>query len=277
MECCNKTFATSQVFQMHKQAKHGGFITDMEKFNLKTVTKEQRKQTPCDVCDAEFFSRLKLKKHLALAHEIITENKCSQCSFTSKKKVTLSRHIVEHHNTEKLICTFCGSELGSKASLYSHVIHVHTGSKKPCPKCSFSTRNAATLRKHFVLRHTDSGETCNFCGNVYKNIKYHHKVSMCGRDVDDREKFPCPRCGKVMIGMQRVRKHIEEVHEQKKGKKCDKCPYATYSGFNLRLHVTKVHEHSEMKYEMCKYCDRTSSNMELHMRTYHVLLLEQNS
>ena len=274
MECCNKTFSTSQVFQMHKQAKHVGLLSEMEKSNLTKMPKEQNtKQIPCEACNEEFPSKLKLKKHLALVHEIVAENKCSQCSFTAQKEVTLSRHIVENHNNEKFICSFCGSELGSKPALYSHVLHVHTGTKKPCPKCSFSTRNAGTLRKHFVLRHTDSGETCNFCGNVYKNIKYHHKVSMCGRDVDDREKFPCPHCGKVMVGMQRVRKHVEQVHEQRKNKKCDQCPYATYSGFNLRLHVTKVHERSELKYEMCKHCDKTSSNMKLHMSTYHGLLL----
>ena len=146
----------------------------------------------------------------------------------------------------------------------------------PCPKCPFSTRSAANLRRHFRLRHTDSGETCAFCGNVYKRVKWHLKVSMCGRDVDDREKFPCETCGKVLIGKQGLKKHIEEVHERKKDKKCDRCSYATYGAHNLKVHKTKVHEGSDLNYEICKFCDRTSSNMKLHVSTYHPLSLEQS-
>ena len=276
MECCEKTFSTLQVFEMHKQVKHGGFRSETKSPDMKIGTTKETKLTPCHVCPEKFSSKLKLRHHLEIEHEIVTENKCSHCSFTAKKKTTLRRHIVQHHNNEKLICTFCGAGLGSKPSLYLHVKHVHTGEKRPCPKCSFSTRNAGTLRKHFVLRHTDSGETCSFCGNVYKNIKFHQKVSMCGREVDDREKFPCQSCGKVVVGKQRLKKHIEQVHEHKKDRKCDQCSYATYSSFNLRLHVTKVHEGSDLKYEMCKFCDRTSSNMKLHVSTYHPLLLEQS-
>ena len=276
MECCGKNFLTSQVFEMHKQVKHGGLSSKTVNPYLKMVTINETKLTPCHMCCEKFSSKLKLRQHLEAVHEIVTENKCPQCSFTAKNKMTLSWHLSEHHNNEKMICNFCGAKLRSKHSLNVHIKLVHTGVKMPCPKCAFSTRSAANLRRHFRLRHTDSGETCAFCGNVYKRVKWHQKVSMCGRDVDDREKFPCQSCGKVVVGKQSLRKHIEIVHERKKDRKCDQCSYATYSSFNLRLHVRKVHEGSDLNYEMCKFCDRTSSNMKLHVSTYHPLLLEQS-
>ena len=65
-------------------------------------------------------------------------------------------------------------------------------------------------------------------------------------------------------------KHVKNLHGTKtKNRQCDFCSYASYSGYNLRLHVTKVHKGFSMKSEKCIHCEKKTTNMKLHVKTYH--------
>ena len=66
-----------------------------------------------------------------------------------------------------------------------------------------------------------------------------------------------------------VEKHVKQVHDQIKNKLCPFCEYKTYSNFNLKLHVTKMHEGRKFEKEQCLYCDKATFSLDYHMQIYH--------
>ena len=139
-----------------------------------------------------------------------------------------------------------------------------------CSKCPYSSKNAGTLRKHFRFRHTAWKQSCEFCGKVVKQLDKHLKATMCGKDVDDRNRLPCPKCPVIVWNQSQLRKHTSQVHDRVKDKYCPKCSYTTYSSYNLRLHVSSVHDKTPIVYKNCPHCHVRSGNLNKHLEIHHI-------
>ena len=68
---------------------------------------------------------------------------------------------------------------------------------------------------------------------------------------------------------QGLRKHVKAIHVRLKDKKCPQCSYATYSGYNLRLHITKTHLGKAMVKEACPHCDIFTTYLNYHINIMH--------
>ena len=65
-----------------------------------------------------------------------------------------------------------------------------------------------------------------------------------------------------------LKKHKKTIHFRARDMQCELCNYATYSKFNLRLHITKVHTKTQME-TVCAVCNQKTYSIDWHMKTYH--------
>ena len=68
-----------------------------------------------------------------------------------------------------------------------------------------------------------------------------------------------------------LKAHMSKIHNSAKSNKCDQCSYKTYTSYNLKLHVASMHQGPKLVKESCPHCKKETTNMKLHMNTYHVL------
>ena len=84
-----------------------------------------------------------------------------------------------------------------------------------------------------------------------------------------KQPVPCELCDKILVDKQHLKKHVDIVHKKIKNTLCDLCDYKTYSLFNLRLHMSNVHDKKSLE-TICKCCGVKTMSIDNHMKTYHI-------
>ena len=182
---CDRTFVFEKIMNMHKDAMHSEILEN------KSLNKNKRR--------------------LPFVYKKRETMSCnySNCLETRKHSKSLEKHIRAAHSeieTSKM-CPHCGKTIAVK-SLERHIINVHTGEIQLCSKCHYSTNRIDSLKKHFRARHTSCNQSCDFCGKIVKDLIRHLRATMCGKDVDDRNVVPCPKCPVINRSLSQLRTHI---------------------------------------------------------------------
>jgi len=122
----------------------------------------------CQLCS--FSSRLKnnLERHMR-THTGEKQFKCHLCSFSSAYKFTIKRHLLTHTGEKPFKCQLCKYSTSQKSHMKTHML-VHT-SEKPfkCSICTFSTARKDSLKKHMPMHTGDYPFKCHLCS--YSTIK----------------------------------------------------------------------------------------------------------
>eukprot|EP00088_Acartia_fossae_P028223 TRINITY_DN2901_c0_g1_i2.p1 TRINITY_DN2901_c0_g1~~TRINITY_DN2901_c0_g1_i2.p1 ORF type:complete len:618 (-),score=140.71 TRINITY_DN2901_c0_g1_i2:87-1940(-) len=250
----------------------------------------------CTVCNFKALNSVGLERHMFAEHE--ANRLCTQCGHLSdtykdylahdkthvyicevcQKSVMgrkgLQNHMKSHEETKaqkdekemsKVPCDKCGKFVLQR-SMYAHMSLVHATEDVKCDLCEFTTNAKAKLAKHRRL-HFKRPETCPNCGKLVKDLKKHF-FRKCGRSAMT-DKFPCHLCNKVFSNKKEgLERHIKQVHEQIKNYHCEECEYRTYSGANLRLHVSKMHTKVDNE-RVCQFCNIKTRSLDYHLRIYH--------
>ena len=66
-------------------------------------------------------------------------------------------------------------------------------------------------------------------------------ICQAGGELVKADRIQCVQCVKKFSSRNGLNRHLKEIHKGVKDKQCEKCSYSTYSGSNLRLHISKVH------------------------------------
>ena len=147
----------------------------------------------------------------------------------------------------------------------------HEYTTKHRPHCPYSSKISTDLNRHIQRTHTEETvTTCPYCAKRTKNIKRHLKINKCDRPEDKVfAHIKCDRCEKTFSSKEHMKRHIKRIHDKILDVHCLQCDYKTYSNFNLRIHVTRVHEGKQLK-QSCPYCQQTVISMDWHIKMYHV-------
>ena len=193
----------------------------------------------CDKCHKLFSSNTSYNDHILTNHPY---HRCSICDIVTHSKSALNHHIESQHQNKKS-CLDCGLMFKSKTALKGHVNRIHSDNEiMKCSACDFQRPTKAQLKAHFKKRHTDDGKgTCQYCGEVFKGLKEHLQRTGCGGEIAKADEIPCVQCLKKFTSRNGLNRHLKEIHSGVKDKQCENCSYSTYSGFNLRLHISKMH------------------------------------
>ena len=159
---------------------------------------------------------------------------CEVCGVEKKTTCALKNHIESEHK-ESVPCPKCGMIYKTQAIVNRHILRVHSEKERfKCSQCDYRTNISWDVKAHYERNHTDTYlNPCEFCGNIFKDLKRHSCLA--------KGRIPCTKCDKTFPHTNEMKLHIKRIHENVKNKACEQCSYRTYSGFNLRLHVKKMH------------------------------------
>jgi len=236
-----------------------------------TPEKIRKSSLVCDVCKVKtgFQTRQAHQNHMLKLHK--AQITCDQCNEEFTEFDAYKAHMYKVHGRGKMCsCPQCGIFV-NKGSLQKHIFSKHTIMElQNCSNCEYVNKSVKEVERHFKRVHTETFITnCYFCGAMTKNLKRHLSMSQCDKKLEEKIVYPCDHCVKQFSMKRSLETHIKGIHENIKDQKCPDCSYCTYSRYNLRLHVNKVHLGKKLMKEKCVHCGKETYNISYHIKLYH--------
>ncbi|XP_066143357.1 oocyte zinc finger protein XlCOF28-like [Euwallacea fornicatus] len=164
---------------------------------------------------------------------------CQVCSFHSKYKVSVERH-VKLHNREQMEHFRC--HICSFKTLYRRHLHVHI-------KALHQTKSEAKLYRC---------DQCSYGCNYRENLTRHKKTHLSS---EERDSFVCEICKFETLYKKSYRVHMEMIHQivstakvEETEFKCYHCPFETKYRVNIVRHL-KTHMKGNATVYKCSDCD----------------------
>ena len=251
------------------------------------MSKNESQKLKCLKCPTTFIFLEVLEMHIEMAHPELSDPveppKQIKEQIPGKRKIKKSKIPCQYPGCDTghaessdqvhgiVVCPQCGKTV-KRQRLSQHAYRFHS-EEKTCSNCTYTTTAIAYMRQHFKYKHTERLLlSCAICGKMVKNIKAHIDSSSCGQ----REKtLKCLRCNRKFFRRKQLDQHIRSIHDKVKDKHCPECAYTSYSSYNLRLHVTKVHDKTTM-IKICPHCKKKTGSLEKHISIYHSAYIDNN-
>ncbi|KAH7942657.1 hypothetical protein HPB51_028662 [Rhipicephalus microplus] len=116
---------------------------------------------------------------------------CRQCSYATKNKALMQRHLFKHTGERPFQCHLCPAAFARKTNLKTH-IRTHTGERPfSCDCCSASFTRQNTLMEH-MLTHT--GERPFFCDQCSVSFSQRGSLIRHMRTHTGERPFYCCHC-----------------------------------------------------------------------------------
>eukprot|EP00092_Neocalanus_flemingeri_P029541 GFUD01032084.1.p1 GENE.GFUD01032084.1~~GFUD01032084.1.p1 ORF type:complete len:464 (-),score=93.06 GFUD01032084.1:57-1448(-) len=278
---CSKVFKTPADIKRHvvvhtKQKNHQCNIC-MKSFGYKYVLERHlHTHNPADIhcpkCDKKFSHQSNLEIHLKRIHEQAGIFVCSFCSQTFNQRSYLLSHERKHTGEKPYQCEHCLDSFPEKRTLYNHYYKDHNLPKPHvCEICGKTFVLNSDLINHMYIHSEEKKFKCEECGasfhqkRVLGEHKLKHKVK---RGTYTGASTVC--CGKVFTSKQRLKLHVQVVHENQKPFECEECKKLFARQDTLRQHKL-IHEGKfDLQCEICSKQFRGRSRiLQNHMKRHH--------
>ncbi|XP_051716778.1 zinc finger protein 711 isoform X1 [Ctenopharyngodon idella] len=258
---------------------------------------------PCHICGKKFKSRGFLKRHMKNHpdHMLKKKYQCTDCDFTTNKKVSFHNHLESHKliikneripeyteytrryheasplSSNKLIlrdkepklhkCKYCEYETAEQGLLNRHLLAVHSKNfAHVCVECAKGFRHPSELKKHM---RTHTGEKpyhcqhCDFRCADQSNLKTHIK-SKHGTELP----FKCGHCPQAFADDKELQRHTE-IFQGHKTHQCPHCEHKSTNSSDLKRHVISVHTKDfPHKCDVCEKGFHRPSELKKHAETH---------
>ena len=229
------------------------------------------KTVKCWFCDIIAKSSIHLRKHVQEIHPEKEEqvrlkliHRCEHCDEYFNTPISLSEH-VKKHDLER--CAYCEKLVLVGKPLEIHEKENHTDKSGvlldlKCRRCRRHLKSTVALREHFHeyhMRSTDMENNdwkCCVCDKSFKSklLLKKHKRQHQAKPV---EKVVCQHCGFESYGEDKLRKHVRNVHSEKKHE-CAECG-AKFSGRHALIYTHKCAMNQKTRQQSephpCPSCD----------------------
>ncbi|XP_050676627.1 zinc finger protein 528-like [Leptidea sinapis] len=179
-EKCAKGFNFDDVLQSHMEKhsqKNGPFQCEMcsqycpSAVSLRGHIKSHTTRYKCRICKIVRNSRQHILEHHSLEHtDGTTDYKCTHCTFTSKKRTVMQRHVRVHVNSVTHPCHRCGKLFRSRETLRVHTSRHDDASRYKCSQCARNFVYNSSLHRHVQRVHERNEFYCVECDVTFTSM-----------------------------------------------------------------------------------------------------------
>lgn len=182
-------------------------------------SKIQKKDFKCKVDGCSFKTkwRSSLSRHLR-THDISRMFKCIQCPCKFAEKFRLKDHERAKHG-DGLMCAHCSKLFLSREGLRAHMMTVMGTFRYRCDICDKTFLNKSHFDGHMNKHRNYKPYRCQLCkkGFAYSCTFNEHRLR-CGQD----KTYDCDLCDKKFVCSRSLRKHKKGKHSGN-FKRCEVC------------------------------------------------------
>lgn len=221
---CNINFAVETRLINHKIRFHDSKIKyrECDKCKFRTTknkklmkhlqTHSEVKPHQCPVCNLQFNTRVRKKRHMKL-HSM--DHVCNYCDRKFPDNCHLIIHINRQHTKEKPYqCTECDKRFVTKFTLNTHS-KMHSGERHyECTECDSKFVHPSTLSRHMKVHKGDTPYHCTVCDSKFNGktaLGFHLRVHF------DQELHTCTICYSKFSRTHLLQDHMTKHRENETG------------------------------------------------------------
>ena len=218
----------------------------------------------CRKCGVDYGSSTELKLHFGAVHSRQTFE-CCVCNKLFIRRHGFLVHIKRFHEdvtaAKSHPCPFCEQIYTNAEALSEHCQNQHKSIQQICPLCSAQVPEGG-MKSHIQMFHM---------------VKEHPLVFTSDLEQQQQpENFQAP----TPIGMEEIKKVYVAVAKaptskrkwpQSKPHHCQLCPYESNRSERLRIHVQGVHEQArQFSCHLCEKSFKQKDKLNRHIRSVHI-------